>query len=95
MTNVVLEHSASGRPCIGSDVSGVYEGIEDGKTGYISKVRDSASLTATVERFINLPHADKVTMGKAAREKMKREFDRSIVTNIYIEEIKRILAKKH
>lgn len=95
MTNVVLEHSASGRPCIGSDVSGVYEGIEDGKTGYISRVRDSVSLTAAVERFVNLSHADKETMGKAAREKMEREFDRNIVTNIYIEEIKRILAKEH
>ena len=33
-------------------------------------------------------------MGKAAREKMEKEFDRNIVTNIYIEEINRILKKK-
>lgn len=94
MTNVVLEHSASGRPCIGSDVSGVYEGIEDGTTGFISKVRNSKSLIAAVEKFILLTHEQKVAMGKAAREKMEREFDRNIVTNIYIEEINKILAKK-
>ena len=93
MTNVVLEHSASGRPCIGSDISGVYESIEDGKTGYICKVRNSGSLIDAVEHFINLSHEKKVVMGKAAREKMEREFDRNIVTNIYIEEINRILAK--
>ena len=33
-------------------------------------------------------------MGTAAREKMEKEFDRNIVTNIYIEEINRILKKK-
>ena len=93
MTNVVLEHSASGRPCIGSDISGVYESIEDGETGYICKVRNSESLIDAVEHFINLPYKEKVAMGKAAREKMEREFDRNIVTNIYIEEINRILAK--
>lgn len=94
MTNVVLEHSASGRPCIGSNISGVYEGIEDGKTGYITNVRDIPSLVAAVEKFILLPHEDKVAMGKAAREKMEREFDRTIVTNIYIEEISKILKNK-
>lgn len=94
MTNVVLEHSSSGRPCIGSDVSGVYEGIEDGKTGYISEVRNSDSLIAAVEKFILLPHEEKVAMGKAAREKMEREFDRNIVTSTYLEEIDRILSKK-
>ena len=31
------------------------------------------------------------TMGKAARNKMEREFDRNIVTNIYVEEIQHIL----
>lgn len=93
MTNVVLEHSASGRPCIGSDISGVYEGIEDGKTGYLCKVRNSQSLIEAVDRFINLPHDKKVAMGSAARKKMEREFDRNIVTDIYIEEINRILAK--
>jgi len=93
MTNVVLEHSSSGRPCIGSDVSGVYEGIEDGKTGYISEVRNADSLINAVEKFILLSHEQKAAMGKAAREKMEHEFDRDIVTNTYIEEINKILQK--
>lgn len=93
MTNVVLEHSACGRPCIGSNVPGVKDGIDDGVTGYVFQVRNLESLISAVERFINLSHEEKVAMGKAAREKMEREFDRNIVTNIYIEEINRILAK--
>lgn len=91
MTNVVLEHSAMGRPCIGSDIPGVREGIEDGKTGYLFKVKDVDSLVEAVEKFINLPLSDKEEMGRAARRKMEAEFSRDIVTNIYLEEIERIL----
>jgi galacturonosyltransferase len=92
MTNVVLEHSAMGRVCLGSDVPGIREGIEDGKTGYLFQVRDVDSMVEKVETFIRLPHGEKAKMGKAAREKMEREFSREIVTNIYLEEIERILA---
>lgn len=92
MTNVVLEHSAMGRVCIGSDIPGIREGIEDGKTGFLFPVRDKQALIKTVERFINLPYSEKVAMGKAARKKMEREFDRNIVTGIYLEEIDRIFS---
>ena len=94
MTNVVLEHSATGRPCIGSDVPGVREGIEDGKTGYIFTVKNTEALICAVRKFLALSHEQKAAMGKAAREKMEKEFDRNIVTNIYREEINRILASK-
>ena len=94
MTNVVLEHSAMGRVCIGSDVPGIREGIEEGKTGYLFEVRNVDSLVEKVETFIRLPHERKAQMGRAAREKMEREFSREIVTNIYLEEIDRILKKR-
>ena len=91
MTNVVLEHSAMGRPCIGSDIPGVRDGIDDGKTGFLFEVKNVNSMVAAIKKFIELPYEDKVKMGKAAREKMEREFDREIVSNIYVEEIGRIL----
>jgi glycosyltransferase involved in cell wall biosynthesis len=92
MTNVVLEHSAMGRVCIGSDIPGVKDGIEDSVTGYTFPCKDVEALVAAVKKFIELPHEQKEAMGKAAREKMVREFDRSIVTNVYLEEIKKHLT---
>lgn len=93
MTNVVLEHSSSGRPCIGSNVPGVKDGIDDGKTGFVFEVKNSQSLIEYVEKFLALSHEEKEEMGRQAREKMKKEFERSIVTNIYVEEIKKILGE--
>ncbi len=92
MTNVVLEHSAMGRPCIGSDIPGVADGIEDGKTGFVFKVKDVDSMVMAVEKFLTLTYEQKAAMGVAAREKMEKEFDRNIVTDIYLEEIGRVLG---
>lgn len=94
MTNVVLEHSAMGRPCLGSNVPGVMAGIEDGKTGFIFRVKDVDSMVETVKKFIALPHSEKAEMGRAARGKMEHQFAREIVTNIYLEEIDAILNRK-
>lgn len=91
MTNVVLEHSSMGRPCLGSNIPGVKEGIEDGKTGFLFEVRNVDDMVNKVEQFIMLPHLEKEQMGVLARRKMEREFKRDIITNIYIEEINSVV----
>lgn len=91
MTNVVLEHSAMGRPCIGSDVPGVADGIEDGVTGYTFPCKNVDALIDIVKQFIALSNTEKESMGRAAREKMEKEFNRTIVTNTYIEEIEKAI----
>lgn len=93
MTNVVLEHSACGRPCLGSDIPGVADGIENGKTGFLFNVQNVSSMVDAVEKFLSLSHKEKAAMGKAARLKMEKEFNRDIVTNTYLEEIDKILCK--
>ena len=40
-----------------------------------------------MEGFIALPYEQKAQMGKAARAKVEKEFDRQIVVNAYMEEI--------
>ena len=80
-----------GRPAIASNIPGCREGIDENKSGYLFPLKDVDGLVAAVERFILLPHEEKVKMGRAAREKMEKEFDRNIVTNTYLEEISRVL----
>ena len=92
MTNVVLEHSAVGRPCLGSDIPGIREAIEEGKTGYTFKVRNVDDMYEKICKFIELPHDKKIDMGKKARIKMENEFSRDIITEIYIEEINKIIS---
>lgn len=90
MSNVNLESAANGRPVITTDVPGCRETVDDGKTGYLVEARSAKSLIEAVERFINLPYAQKIQMGKEARNKVEREFDRQIIIDAYLKEIENI-----
>jgi len=90
MANVLLETCAAGRPVIACNINGCKEAVDDGVNGYLCKVKDAQDLTDKVERFINLPYEQKVQMGLSARKKVEREFDRSLVINAYLDEIKKI-----
>lgn len=91
MSNVNLESAANGRPVITTNVPGCKETVEDGKTGYLVEAKSSKSLVEAVERFIALPYDEKVLMGQAGRKKVEREFDRQIVIDAYIKEIKALM----
>ena len=90
MSNVNLESSANGRPVITTKVPGCKETVDDGKTGFLVEAHSAKSLIDAVERFIELSYAQRVSMGREARQKVEREFDRKIVVNAYLKEIKRI-----
>lgn len=90
MSNVNLESAANGRPVITTNIPGCRETVDDGRTGYLVEPRSAKSLIDGVERFIALPYSQKVLMGKEARKKVEREFDRHIVIDSYLAEIEKL-----
>lgn len=90
MSNVNLESSANGRPVITTKVPGCRETVDDGKTGFLIEARSAESLVNGVEKFISLPYEQKVIMGQMARKKVEDEFDRQMVVDAYLNEIKSI-----
>lgn len=91
MSNVILEASASGRPVLASQIPGCQEGFEDGATGFGFAPRDREALLTALRKFISLPYEKRAQMGKNARVKMEKEFDRRKVVQIYMEEIHGIM----
>lgn len=94
MSNVVLEAAAIGRPCVVSEIPGCMESVDDGITGFYSKVKDSDSLYKAVVKFINMPFEDKKNMALAARKKMEKEFDREFVIEKYLEKIDKLIGSE-
>lgn len=88
MSNVNLESSANGRPVITTNIPGCRETVDDGKTGFLVEPKDAQSLIEAVERFINLPYHQKEAMGREARKKVEREFDRQVVIDEYLKVIR-------
>ena len=87
MSNALLEASSTGRPVIASDIAGCREAFDEGRTGFGFAVRDSADLIRALRDFMAVPLAQRALMGRMAREKMGKEFDREKVVAAYLEEI--------
>ncbi len=89
LSNVLLEASASGRPIITTDRSGCREVVEDGINGYMIPQKDSVALVVAVEKFLKLSYEDKRKMGLEGRRKVEEQFDRQIVIDTYLYEIRK------
>ena len=89
ISNVLLEACASGRPIITTDRSGCREVVDDGVNGYIVKEQNSIDLINKLEKFIQISFENKREMGLAGRKKVEAKFDRNIVVNRYLKEIKK------
>ena len=94
MSNVVLETAATGRPVLASDIPGCREGFDEGITGIGFAPRDKEAFLAAVRKFMKLSYEERRKMGINARKKVEREFDRNIVVNAYMEEIKKCMSRR-
>ena len=88
--NVMLEASSTGRPVITTRVPGCQETFDEGVTGFGCEVKNATSLKNAMEKMLDLPFSEREKKGRAARKKMEREYDRRLVIDAYLEEIKRI-----
>ncbi|WP_332695149.1 glycosyltransferase family 4 protein [Halalkalibacter lacteus] len=93
MSNVLLESAASGRPIITTNRSGCREIVDNGINGYVVEQENSTDLIDKIEKFLDLSYEEKKEMGLAGRGKIEKEFDRQIVVNAYIEQMK-VLIKE-
>lgn len=94
MSMTLQESAAMAKPIIASNITGCKELIDDGKTGFLCEVRNSASLAQSIERFLKLNNAGRVEMGEAGRQKMLAEFAVDKVIAYYSNAIATLLKIK-
>jgi len=93
-SKTLLEAASMAKPIITTDVPGCNNVVNDGKNGYLCKVKDAIDLADKMETMINLPIEQRELMGSNGREKMINEFEEQIVIQKYLETIKIILEEK-
>lgn len=59
-----------------------------GITGHIIEQQDSYDLIKKIEKYLMIAHTNKKVMGLCERKKIENEFDRKIVIDSYLQEIK-------
>ena len=87
MANVLLEAASTTRPVIASRIPGCQETFDEDITGIGCESRDTSSLLQAMRKMYKLSNDVRKQMGLKGREKVKKEFDRQIVVDAYIDEI--------
>lgn len=94
MSNVCQEAAACGRAVITTNHTGCRETVDDKITGYLVEKKNVSELVGAIEQFILLSDSDKEEMGKCARQKVEKEFDRKIVTKGYMDVIDKVITSE-
>lgn len=75
LSRSLMEACAVGRPIIATDIPGCRETVDEGKNGFLVKVKDSRSLAEGMLRYLNLSDAEKQAFSKHSRKKAEETFD--------------------
>jgi glycosyltransferase involved in cell wall biosynthesis len=76
--NSLLEAMLVGVPCVAAMVGGVAELVEHGVSGLVYHDSDAFALAASIARMLDDPEAA-ASMGKMARERSQKRFDRESI----------------
>lgn len=71
----ILESFAFGKPVVGSRIGGIPEMVEEGLNGYLFEPGNVDDLKDKLELMLSKPNKDIEQMGKAARDKVEREYN--------------------
>ncbi|MBV8493299.1 MAG: glycosyltransferase, partial [Alphaproteobacteria bacterium] len=74
MPNVLIEAQSQRLACLATDLPGIAELIEDGRTGILVPPGDARALAAALERMIRDP-ALRQRLGEAGEARVRRDFD--------------------
>ncbi len=94
MSTTLQESAAMSKPLIASDISGCKELVDDGKNGFLCRVKDINSLILCMERVIKLSPAERKAMGRNGRNKMIAEYSIDRVIAVYHETVAEIVQGK-
>jgi len=95
LSRVLLEAASMAKPIIATNVPGCKEVVEDGVNGYLCKVKDAESLAEQMKKMMDLSVEKRHVMGRLGREKVKAEFEESIVIAKYKEVIAAVFETKN
>ncbi len=90
-SNILLEAASMEKPAITCNTTGCKEVVDDGITGFLCKVKDGKDLADKMEKMLLLSSLQREEMGKKAREKIIREYDKEIVLSAYMKAIDKLI----
>lgn len=90
-SNTLLEAGSMEKPSITTNTTGCREIVENNVTGFLCNVRDENDLAEKMLKMISLSDEERKEMGRKARQKIIKEYDKQIVISAYLKAIREAL----
>ena len=90
-SNILLEAGSMEKPVITTNTTGCKEIVEDGITGLLCNVKDDSDLAEKMEKMLRFTEEKRNDMGKKARQKIIKEYDKQIVIDAYLQAISKAI----
>lgn len=90
-SNILLEAASMEKPVITTNTTGCKEIVEDGITGLLCNVKDDIDLAKKMEKMLIFTDEQRNSMGKKARQKIIKEYDKQIVIDAYLNAISKVI----
>jgi len=84
LSRVLLEASSMEKPIITTNVPGCRDVVDDGINGYLVEVKNSVKLAEAINKMVNLPKKELLSMGKEGRKKVVNNFSQQKVIDKYL-----------
>jgi lipopolysaccharide/colanic/teichoic acid biosynthesis glycosyltransferase len=91
LPNVILEAAAAGIPAVASNICGIVDAVEDGRTGLLHEPRNVDALLARLRTLAADPVLRR-TLGQAAKARVERDFQPELLTSAMIDLYARLRA---
>jgi len=81
--SVIIEAASVGIPAMGSDIYGICDAIDDGKSGLLHRPRDVDAIAAVIKRL----YADPVllqSLGDIAHQRAIKDFNAETITSLWV-----------
>jgi glycosyltransferase involved in cell wall biosynthesis len=88
----ILEGMAAGLPVAASNIGGIPDLVEPGKTGLLFDPHDANSITHALETLLRDPSLTE-KMGAAGRERARTEFSTQVVAKRHLEIYQEVLGR--
>jgi len=94
LSRVLLEASSMEKPIITTNVPGCRDVVDDGINGYLVEVKNSVKLAEAMNKMVNLPKKELLSMGKEGRKKVVDNFSQQKVIDKYLFLLQRLKLQK-
>jgi len=91
---VMAEAGAMGCPVVASNHGGAVEIVEDEKTGWLYKPDDHKSMADALNKSLSCSKTKRATISKAARKRIKTQFDNSLMLEKTVKLYRAVYKKK-